>query len=218
MPPLPATAACTFRCSPILNPRAKWRGNTAPIVPMKGSANARCLCSIDRGSLRGAIALRSRSIPAPTEFSTPSKNSQIRPMAMANLRTPITKSDHVRGPESAPITLVEYGDYECPHKALANPIADWVLLYFSGRIGFVFRHFPMTEVHPHAEIAAESAEFAGAAGLFWDMHDALFRNQGRLSVTTIFLISEDLGLSEAALRHALETGQFRNKVRNDFLG
>src|SRR5258705_7547088 len=139
-------------------------------------------------------------------------------MAMDNLRTPIMKSDHVRGPESAPVTLVEYGGYECPHCALAHPIVDRVQLYFSGRMRFAFRHFPLTEVHPHAEIAAESAEFAGTAGLFWDMHDALFRNQGRLSVTTIFLISEDLGLSEAALRHALETGQFRNKVRNDFLG
>src|SRR5258705_9480292 len=218
MPPLPATAACTSRCSPILNPRAKWRGNTAPIVPMKGSANARCSCLIDRGSLRGAIALRSRSIPVPTEFSTPSKNSQMRPMVMANLRTPITKSDHVRGPESAPVTLVEYGGYECPHCALAHPIVDRVQLYFSGRMRFAFRHFPMTEVHPHAEIAAESAEFAGAAGLFWDMHDALFENQSRLSVTTIFLIGAELGLPATAMRNALATGEYKNKVRSDFMG
>ena len=110
-------------------------------------------------------------------------------MGKTNLRTPVTKSDHVRGPESAPITLVEYGDYECPHCALAHPIVDRVQLYFSGRMRFVFRHFPMTEVHPHAEIAAESAEFAGAAGLFWDMHDALFENQSRF-----FLVDEQLAL------------------------
>jgi protein-disulfide isomerase len=137
---------------------------------------------------------------------------------MATLKIPVTQNDHIRGPANAPITLVEYGDYECPHCAAAHPIVNQVQLSFSRRLRFVFRHFPLTEVHPHAEIAAESAEFAGTSGLFWDMHDALFRNQGRLSVTTIFLISEDLGLSEAALRHALETGQFRNKVRNDFLG
>src|ERR1700710_2532972 len=83
---------------------------------------------------------------------------------------------------------------------------------------FVFRHFPLSEIHPHAEIAAESAEFAGAAGMFWDMHDALFENQSRLSVPTIFLISEELGLPEPAMRNALETGQFRNKVRSDFVG
>ena len=83
---------------------------------------------------------------------------------------------------------------------------------------FVYRHFPLTEIHPHAEIAAESAEFASAAGLFWDMHDALFENQSRLSITTIFLIGAELGLPETALRNALETGQYRIKVRNDFMG
>lgn len=84
----------------------------------------------------------------------------------------------------------------CPHCAPADPIVNQVQLSFSGRIRFAFRHFPLTEVHPHAEIAAENAEFAGAAGLFWDMHDALFQNQNRLSVTTIFLIGEELGLPE----------------------
>jgi protein-disulfide isomerase len=73
-------------------------------------------------------------------------------------------------------------------------------------------------VHPHAEIAAESAEFAGAAGMFWDMHDALFENQSRLSVATIFMIGEGLGLSQAAMRKALETGQYKDKVRSDFMG
>jgi protein-disulfide isomerase len=118
-------------------------------------------------------------------------------MQMATLKIPITQHDHIRGPAHAPITLVEYGDYECPHCALAYHIVNQVQLSF---IRFVFRHFPLTEVHPHAEIAAESAEFAGAAGLFWDMHDALFQNQSRLSVTTIFLIGEELGLPETALR------------------
>ena len=84
--------------------------------------------------------------------------------------------------------------------------------------GSFCRHFPLTEIHPHAEIAAESAEFASAAGLFWDMHDALFENQSRLSITTIFLIGAELGLPETAMRNALETGQYRIKVRNDFMG
>ena len=88
----------------------------------------------------------------------------------------------------------------------------------SGRMRFVYRHFPLTEIHPHAEIAAESAEFANAAGLFWDMHDALFENQSRLSITTIFLIGAELGLPETAMRNALETGKYRNKVRSDFMG
>lgn len=101
---------------------------------------------------------------------------------MATLKAPITRNDHIRGPANAPITVVEYGDYECLHCGLAYPIVNQVLLSFSGRVQFVYRHFPLTEIHPHAEIAAESAEFASAAGLFWDMHDALFENQSRLAL------------------------------------
>jgi protein-disulfide isomerase len=137
---------------------------------------------------------------------------------MATLKVPVTEHDHIRGPANAPVTLVEYGDYECPHCAAAYPIVNQVQLSFNGRLRFVYRHFPLTEVHPHAEVAAESAEFAGSAGLFWEMHDALFQNQIRLSVATTFLIAEELGLPGAAMRNALETGQFRPKVRNDFMG
>src|SRR6202051_1927343 len=102
MLPSPVTVTCISRCSPISNPRATSGGNTAPTAPIaqaRASASAHYLSSIDRASSRGAIALRSLSIPAPTEFLTPSKNSQIRQNPTANLRTPIT--------------LVEYGDYEC---------------------------------------------------------------------------------------------------------
>src|SRR4030088_1580996 len=116
----------------------------------------------------------------------PSKNSQMRQKHMATLKVPVTQHDHVRGPANAPITLVEYGDYECPHCGLAYPIVNQVQLSFGGRMRFVYRHFPLTEMHPLAEIAAESTEFAGAAGLFWDMHDALFENQSRVNITTIF--------------------------------
>lgn len=135
---------------------------------------------------------------------------------MTDLKTPITKNDHVRGPAQAPITLVEYGDYECPHCGAAYPVVNQVLQTLGGQIRFVYRHFPLVEMHPHAEIAAESAEFAGAAGRFWEMHDALFENQERLSIPAIFLLGEDLGLPESGLRNALESGQYRNKVRNDF--
>jgi protein-disulfide isomerase len=137
---------------------------------------------------------------------------------MANLKAPITQSDHIRGPASAPVTLVEYGDYECSYCGLAYPVVNHLELSFRGRLRFVFRNFPLTEAHPHAEIAAESAEFAGAAGLFWEMHDALYENESRLSLTTIFLIARKLGLPEEAMRKALETGQYRNKVRGDFIG
>jgi protein-disulfide isomerase len=78
--------------------------------------------------------------------------------------------------------------------------------------------FRLTEVHPYAEVAAESAEFAGTAAVFWEMHDALFRNHAILSISTIMLIAEKLRLPETMMCHALETGQLRTKVRNDFMG
>ncbi|MEA2881868.1 MAG: hypothetical protein QOH32_1124 [Bradyrhizobium sp.] len=137
---------------------------------------------------------------------------------MSMLKIPVSQGDHIRGPAHAPITLVEYGDYECPHCALAYPIVNQVETTFSGRMRFVFRHFPLSEVHPYAETAAESAEFAGAAGMFWDMHDALFENQSRLSIPTIFTIGAGLGLPQPAMRLALETGQYKDKVRRDFMG
>jgi protein-disulfide isomerase len=101
---------------------------------------------------------------------------------------------------------------------LAHPIVGQIEATYRGHLRFVFRHFPLSEVHPHAEIAAESAEFAGAAGMFWDMHDALFENQSRLSLATIFMLGTGLGLPEEAMRHALETGQYKGKVRADFMG
>ena len=97
--------------------------------------------------------------------------------------------------------------------------ADWSpVCGFRDSLRFVFRHFPLTEVHPIAEIAAESAEYAGAAGLFWDMHDALFENQSILSISTIFIIADQLRLPQDLLRNALETGQYKSKVRSDFMG
>jgi protein-disulfide isomerase len=125
---------------------------------------------------------------------------------MATLKAPITQSDHIRGPAHAPITLVEYGDYQCPHCGAAHPIVNQVQLHFRRHMRFVFRHFPLSEIHPYAEVAAESAEFAGAAGLFWDMHDALYQNQSVLDVATILLLGAELGLPETAMRNALETG------------
>jgi len=137
---------------------------------------------------------------------------------MATLKTPINKSDHIRGSMTAAITLVEYGDYQCPHCGIAHPIVNQVQDYFRNSLRFVFRHFPLTEAHPLAGIAAESAECAGAAGLFWEMHDALFEHQSILSIPTIFMVAGGVGLPESSLRNALETGQYRAKVRDDFMG
>jgi protein-disulfide isomerase len=137
---------------------------------------------------------------------------------MSTLKAPVTPHDHVRGPANAPVTLVEYGDYECPHCGAAHPIVDLVQEHFGPRLRFVFRHFPLSQVHPNAESAAESAEFAGAHGRFWEMHDGLYENQDRLGLPLLFALAEALGLSELELRAALVNGTYAGKVRSDFLG
>ncbi len=108
---------------------------------------------------------------------------------MTKLRVPVGPEDHVQGDPDAPITLVEYGDYECPHCAHAHPIVQRVEKHFGHRLRFVFRNFPLTQIHPHAEAAAQTAEFAATQGKFWEMHDLLLENQPRLN----FALLENAG-------------------------
>jgi len=135
---------------------------------------------------------------------------------MANLRPPVTPEEHFQGPEDAPVTLVEYGDYECPHCGRAYSIIKRVQKHFGKRLRFVFRNFPLSELHPHAESAAETAEFAGARGKFWEMHDLLFENQERLGEPLYLELAEELTLPPEALRQALEKGTYKPRVRADF--
>src|SRR4030081_1830914 len=134
------------------------------------------------------------------------------------LRVPVTPRDHIKGPADAPVTLVEYGDYECPYCGAAHPIVNAIVERFSKELRFVFRHFPMVQVHPFAESAAEAAEFAGAHGRFWEMHDGLYENQEKVGVALLFALAEVLGLPEDGLREALVNGEYLPKVRGDFLG
>jgi protein-disulfide isomerase len=137
---------------------------------------------------------------------------------MSQLKIPVTSQDHAQGDANAPVTLVEYGDYECPHCGSAYPIVKRVQRHFGKRLRFVFRNFPLGEVHPHAEGAAEAAEFAGASGKFWEMHDQLFENQERLSGSLYLELAGDLNLDPAALRHSMEAREFSARVRADFSG
>jgi protein-disulfide isomerase len=136
---------------------------------------------------------------------------------MATWKVPVTESDHIRGPMSAPATLVEYGDYECPFCATAHPLVEFVRQQFGDKLRFVFRHFPLNEVHPNAEAAAESAEFAGAHGQFWEMHDSIYERQRALGLPLLFALAGTLGLPDSELRDALVAGTFRPRVRTDFL-
>lgn len=137
---------------------------------------------------------------------------------MSQLKVPISPRDHVAGGGSSAVTLVEYGDYQCPHCAAAQPHVQRVQAHFGTRLALVFRHFPLSEVHPHALIAAQTAEFAGDYALFWEMHEAIFLNQRRLNPTVLFALASSLGLSQIKLRDAIGRGQYLDKINADFIG
>ena len=128
---------------------------------------------------------------------------------MARLRVPITPRDHVLGDDNAPVTVVEYGDYECPSARQRQRALVHILQHFGDQLRFVYRHFPLVEVHPVAGPAAEAAEFAGSRGLFWQMHQSIFANQPRLSVPLLVSLAAQLKLSPVDLRDALAAGTFR---------
>lgn len=137
---------------------------------------------------------------------------------MSELRIPINEQDHILGPGDAPVTLVEYGDYQCPHCQAAWPEVEQVLRHFGSDLCYVYRHFPISTAHPLAQPAAEAAEYAGAHGLFWEMHSAIFANGHQLSGPTLAAIASGLGLDVGGLRDALERGTYAAKVQADFLG
>ncbi len=120
-----------------------------------------------------------------------------RPTAPITLAVPVNQTDHVLGPVAARITLVEYGDFECPSCFQAYPAIGMLLRHFEGRMRFVYRHFPLREVHPHAELAAEAAEAVGAQGKFWEMHALLFEHQSHLKAKSLREYAEKLELDMA---------------------
>src|SRR4051812_7221747 len=113
---------------------------------------------------------------------------------MANLTLPIESRDHIRGRQDAPITLLEYGDFECPHCGRAYGIVKTIERELGDDLRFAFRNFPLTQAHPHALHAALAAEAAGLHGKFWQMHNALFENQDRLDDESLIGYAELLGL------------------------
>jgi protein-disulfide isomerase len=123
--------------------------------------------------------------------------------------------DHLRGPTDAPVTLVEYGDYECPHCGRAAPVVRDLLASFGDQVRFVFRHLPLPDVHPNAALAAEAAEAAGAQGAFWPMHDLLFTHQDALQLADLIRYAADLGLDTGRFERDLRTAKFGVRVAQD---
>lgn len=136
---------------------------------------------------------------------------------MSRLRIPVDQSDHIQGSQEAVYTLIEYGDYECPHCAAAYPIVRQVQEHFGKQLRFVFRNFPLTEIHPFAEPAAEAAEFAASYDKFWQMHDLIFENQRALE-GILYELAKSLKLPMNAFSDSLENRRFRRKIQFDFSG
>jgi protein-disulfide isomerase len=138
-------------------------------------------------------------------------------MSAPQLRPAVGPDDHVAGPADAPVTLVEYGDFECSYCGAAYPIVKALQRRLGDRLRFVFRNFPLAEMHPHAEHAAEAAEAAGPEGRFWPMHDMLYEHQARLEDDDLVGYAEELGLDGERVARALATGTYAERVQGDFL-
>ena len=138
------------------------------------------------------------------------------PQTQTQLAIPVNAQDHSRGPKDAPITLVEYGDFECPHCGQAHYQLQELEKALGESMRLVFREFPLTTVHPHAAQAAEAAESAGAQRKFWPMHDILFENQDALEDDDLAQYAATLGLDARRLIAEVLAGAHSARVREDF--
>ena len=134
---------------------------------------------------------------------------------MSVLTVPPNPSDHFRGPADAPLTLVEYGDFECPHCAKAAPVIRQAMDEHAGRLGFVFRHYPIVITHRDAYLAAQAAESAGAQGKFWELHDLLFERQASLGRDALLGYARELGLDAARMAADLDREAYVERVDRD---
>ena len=122
--------------------------------------------------------------------------------------------DHIRGPRDAPVTLVEYGDFECPYCGMAErPVRE--LLADHGDVRYVWRHLPLNDVHPHAQLAAEASEAAAAQGAFWPMHDVLLRHQRALRTSDLIRYAEEIGLDVDRFAHDLQRHEGASRIAED---
>lgn len=135
----------------------------------------------------------------------------------ARLSEPVSERDHVLGPDDAKVTLVEYGDLECAHCRQVQPIIRQLRQRLGNRIRYVYRHFPLSTLHPNAKLAAEAAEAAGAQGKYWEMHDLLFEHQGEIDQEHLVEYARELDLDIERFLQELIDGVYEERVRQDFL-
>jgi protein-disulfide isomerase len=128
----------------------------------------------------------------------------------------VNSNDHISGDNNASLELVEYGDYECPSCGHAYPIIKAIQKKLKGNLKFVFRNFPLSEMHPHAFKAAVATEAAALQGKFWEMHDIIFENQARLSPDALLKYAQRIGLDVNRFKEDIQKKSLSDKVENDF--
>ena len=136
---------------------------------------------------------------------------------ISRLTPPVSEGDHVKRSLNAPVVLVEYGDYECPHCQEVYPILHELKERMGNRIAYVYRHFPISRQHPHAQLAAEAAEAAAAQGKFWEMHHRLFTHQNELELDDLMRHARAIGLDMDRFQLELEEHTYAERVREDFV-
>ena len=135
---------------------------------------------------------------------------------MSTLTLPVNAADHYQGNANAAVTLIEYGDYECPYCGRAFPLIKRLLKERSDKLHFVFRNFPLRMTHLHAYMSAVAAEAAGKQDKFWEMHDLIFENQRRLSTNFLSSLAEKIGLDLTQFDKDSKSEEIRNKIQMDF--
>jgi protein-disulfide isomerase len=135
---------------------------------------------------------------------------------MTSLKLAVNSADHHQGNVNAAIILVEYGDFECPYCRRAHPLIKRLLKEKSKELHFVFRNFPLREIHPHAYVSAMAAEAAGKQDKFWEMHDLIFENQDRLNTNFLLSLAEGIGLDLTQFSKDSKSEELQSKIEMDF--
>ncbi|WP_346986059.1 thioredoxin domain-containing protein [Chryseobacterium sp. POE27] len=133
-----------------------------------------------------------------------------------SLKPSVSTTDHAQGNLKADLVIVEYGDYQCPYCGAAYPVLKELMKEYGSQVKFVFRNFPLSEMHQYARVAAIAAEAADLQGKFWEMHDAIYENQRNLDELYLFRLAENIGLNIAQFKEDIQKAELEEKVDSDF--
>lgn len=164
--------------------------------------------SVGGGKVAGNNTGNTAPTPTPTPTPTPDPTGGGNVAALS----PVTKDDHVRGNPNAKITMIEFSDFECPFCGRHLPTLNQVLTQYGDDVRLVYRHFPLTSIHPNAQKAAEASECAGEQGKFWEMHDLLFANQTALTIPSLKSYAGQLELNQSQFDSCLDTSKYASKI------